>query len=1019
MDPQVVVSEERFWNRKNILGFLAVGILLLAIPFGIKLLEQTTFLKSRAGGGGVTFAGDNIVDCPSYSGPCAKDSKVTIQFTSPFGPPAGSTATPSATPVATSTPIATPTVAPTAVPPTSTPVPTRGLITPSALRVTLTGPDIGMVGQNLSFTASATHNTGNLVRIDVYAAKTTDQNSTTKPSWCPSENYKTAYGPWCLMGTASFNATGIYSLPVSFTPTEAGDYYMAANIKALDGSMCGSNPWGNPAGWADCKPSGFKQITVSGAQQSFFNRIKGIFASKIIKTVYADNQTGPYNPNNHIVFGRVYKNGRFVDGRSDTSLKIHYSKTDNKGTWPVIAEWAGTQSSGDDSGAPEYHVYTDTSVSQSGSIKITLDPPSGYSCAWDVTYVANNATDWSDKISGTGCSPTVSLKPRENPWRTVMTWYLSNSSTPSGPANTFSSYYCSDFDAAGKLISECTSYGINSDGNNKAAWCGCAKKCAGKTNVYNKPINAWTQTNYPQCVSIWDQVTVPSNPNFTPTPNSSVLRVNLTGSGSGAIGQALNFTAEAGASAGDLVRVEVYAAKTTDQNSTTKPSWCSSASYKSAYGPWCPLGVATFDATGSYSLPVSFTTTEAGDYYIAANIKTTANSWCGSNPWGNPAGWADCRPSGFKQISVSGSNPTSTTTPAPSETPVPTTHTAKFRMSVTPFTKDAVTPVWGPYTAEEMDYDFGNVQAGEEKVLYVQYMDDSPTPVVSDVFSSKIKFITPDPQVDNISCGYDPSGSGTQVVISGIDLGPQGNYGSVNFGGKTLKINSWSNDISSDTSTSSAYLIPASTSDSVLGISSSRSRIVGKINEKIQPATTVPLVLTLDDGRVFGENNNLTCTIDTTTAAFVAKTQCRPGGDFSNSNVKVTITELASGAKPVFNQSLSLDANGKPPTEFQPSLEKGKKYKVVIKAPKTLARKLEFTAEDGSNILNEFSLPIGDIAPLGNPDGKVNAVDKSELVREWNTVSDTSRAADFNMDGRVNSLDWSCMRNNFNQEDQQ
>lgn len=209
-------------------------------------------------------------------------------------------------------------------------------------------------------------------------------------------------------------------------------------------------------------------------------------------------------------------------------------------------------------------------------------------------------------------------------------------------------------------------------------------------------------------------------------------------------------------------------------------------------------------------------------------------------------------------------------------------------------------------------------------------------------------------------------------------------------------------------------------SGTVLGGEASQSRVIAKIKDKMPGKVRIPLLLTLDDGRVAltSSNGTPTCTVNTTTVQFAAKVGCRSSGNFSLSDVNVNITELVSGAKPSVKQKLSLDKDGNLPSDFIPLLEKGKKYKLVVKAPKTVARKIEFTPAEGSNILSEVSLPIGDIAPAGNPDGKINVSDRSQIVREWSSANDTAKAGDLNLDGRVNSLDWSCMRENFNKEDE-
>ncbi|MBI2334933.1 hypothetical protein HYU96_04000, partial [Candidatus Daviesbacteria bacterium] len=56
--------------------------------------------------------------------------------------------------------------------------------------------------------------------------------------------------------------------------------------------------------------------------------------------------------------------------------------------------------------------------------------------------------------------------------------------------------------------------------------------------------------------------------------------------------------------------------------------------------------------------------------------------------------------------------------------------------------------------------------------------------------------------------------------------------------------------------------------------------------------------------------------------------------------------------------------------------------------------------------------------PVDAGDGKINSLDKAELNRQWIAGQSASgRSGDFNRDGRVNSIDWACMRFDFGQED--
>lgn len=97
-----------FFTKKNIIALLIMGVLVLAIPIGLKLAQKQQQLKSRASGGqaGITFTGPNV-SCDSGGSCTTKSASVEVDLVSPDGlPPA--------------------VVSPTATPTPATPTPTPG-----------------------------------------------------------------------------------------------------------------------------------------------------------------------------------------------------------------------------------------------------------------------------------------------------------------------------------------------------------------------------------------------------------------------------------------------------------------------------------------------------------------------------------------------------------------------------------------------------------------------------------------------------------------------------------------------------------------------------------------------------------------------------------------------------------------------------------------------------------------------------------------------------------------------------
>lgn len=334
-------------------------------------------------------------------------------------------------------------------------------------------------------------------------------------------------------------------------------------------------------------------------------------------------------------------------------------------------------------------------------------------------------------------------------------------------------------------------------------------------------------------------------------------------------------------------------------------------------------------------------------------------------------------------------------TATPTATPTPSSWTWQYRVSTAPFGVNN-NPAWKVYSNDQgmlEDLDFGDVAIGTKLVVYAQFK--STTDQVIDV-SKEIEYIGSNPEISSIACSYSPTGEGTEVKISGQNFGDQGTSSKVFFNTQEAQILSWGNQ----TATASAMT----------------STIMAKIGDRLQENLAIPLFIITADGRRAPSAGQVYCTIKATTISFNTITQCRPPQTFGNSNVRVQIYEKTAviGVKPVYDQKITINADGTP-TWVSPVLEVGKTYILVIRSPQGLGYQKEFTATVGSTVLQDLNLPVGDISPLANPDNVINSNDYSELTREWSIVSDVTRAGDFNLDKRVNSIDYSCMRNNFNQ----
>lgn len=384
----------------------------------------------------------------------------------------------------------------------------------------------------------------------------------------------------------------------------------------------------------------------------------------------------------------------------------------------------------------------------------------------------------------------------------------------------------------------------------------------------------------------------------------------------------------------------------------------------------------------------------------------------------------------------------------PTYTPVPTTATASATPTIIPTPTCTVRPAcWDATPACEMPIRSDTVYCPVTPTPETVVATLTPTPVPVNLLNANMQNRTlpdgtstgssPDHYAINEPWFYEPgtyalSGSATctgtgctwdiradeYVNSSGTPTGtsishPNGSTFTVGSGKMFTVILQLK---SGDTATfSNVRLTRLSDNATVLGVSS-KSTILAKISDKLKESLAIPVFIETNGSRRAPKTGQLYCTINVTTVNFVALTACRPPANFGG-ETRVQIYENTANTKPIFDKKVLVGNDGTmgwSPSSALPIVEVGKKYVLIIKGPKGIAIKKEFTALPGSTILDNISLPVGDIAPIANPDNTVNALDYSELKREWNAVTDVTRAGDFNMDNRINSFDYSCMRNSFN-----
>ncbi len=283
------------------------------------------------------------------------------------------------------------------------------------------------------------------------------------------------------------------------------------------------------------------------------------------------------------------------------------------------------------------------------------------------------------------------------------------------------------------------------------------------------------------------------------------------------------------------------------------------------------------------------------------------------------------------------------------------------------------------------DFTFSNPAPGS-KQIWIRFNGPAGTQPRTEHIS--VELVAPPPVIASLSCKVELNKQNLLLTINGERLG--------NGSGK-VKVNSKDADITSWNS----------------------SQVVASLKpgENLDDGKLFKVVLSTSDGTTLPE---VSCLVNTSVLSLGARLFCRAPGAFDVNSVKVTLVD-AQGNK--VDEVVSIDKDGLI-KNLRTRLQTGQRYAISIKAPYSLRRNSLFTAGEGTNLISaeddsNFILPVGDIAPVILSDGKINALDSSEMIRQWSVLgANQGRTADFNRDTKVNSIDWACMRYDFNKEDE-
>ena len=133
--------------------------------------------------------------------------------------------------------------------PTATPVP--GNSPPTG---TLSCPSSITLGQTGSFTLNGYDVNNNLSLAGLYYSSTASQH------WYGNDNSDCNTSPYCPVNVSCTGAS--CTLTRTWTPLAGGQYYVAANYYDSAGGQCSGNPYGLPAGWADCGSNDYCTVNV-------------------------------------------------------------------------------------------------------------------------------------------------------------------------------------------------------------------------------------------------------------------------------------------------------------------------------------------------------------------------------------------------------------------------------------------------------------------------------------------------------------------------------------------------------------------------------------------------------------------------------------------------------------------------------------------------------------------------------------------------------------------------------------
>lgn len=279
-----------------------------------------------------------------------------------------------------------------------------------------------------------------------------------------------------------------------------------------------------------------------------------------------------------------------------------------------------------------------------------------------------------------------------------------------------------------------------------------------------------------------------------------------------------------------------------------------------------------------------------------------------------------------------------------------------------------------PYTQEPtlINWEFSDKTPGK-KFIWVEFIASNGQTKRE---NASIDLLGPDPTIT--SCSLDITGQNVTFLINGSNFGSD--KGTVKSDSQNLTPSLWK-----ETEIRALWVNPP----------------IGE---------TFPVLVTRPDGqKIEGQCSSIAQIF------FSGNLFCPQVNKAQEFKGELVVKEATPGATP---RREKITLRGGIIKDLETRLEEGVSYQIGLKVERGLRKLFGLTAQKGTTNINGVILPLGDIAPIPLGDGEMNAVDKSELNRQWGPIKGTKNC-DLNSDQVCNSFEWACMRQFFNDSDEE